>query len=340
VPTASDVLAICERPDPAALPERAADWLAELGGPTVIRIAGRDRSRRRVVVTLLHGNEPSCCVAVHRWLREAATPAVDLSIIIAAVATAIRPPGFAYRTLPGARDLNRCFRPPFAGREGELAAAILKEIETAQPEALVDVHNNTGHNPPYGIGSRVDSMRLALTAYFARHYVHSNLRLGALMEAVEDAVPSCSIECGRAGDPAADQVALRGLRRFFGVDHIRAHPENHVSVLERPIRVSLRRGASLGVGDRPSGENDLTIAPDLDRHNFHPVPEGTTLGWLREGTWPLEATGPAGLDCSRDLFEVVGTALRSRRSWIPIMMTTDADIAASDCLFYIVHPRQ
>ncbi len=48
--------------------------------------------------------------------------------------------------LPGARDLNRCFVPPWSGPEGELAAEALRLLREAGCEALVDLHNNTGHN--------------------------------------------------------------------------------------------------------------------------------------------------------------------------------------------------
>ncbi len=324
------------RPAPGEVAASVEEWLRQLAGPTLIHVGGRDRERTRGVITLLHGNEPSGTRAVHRWLQEGRTPATDTFFVIAAVEAALHPPGFAHRMLPGRRDLNRCFVAPFEGREGQLAAAILAAIEEVQPEALIDMHNNSGHSPPYGIGTRVDPRCLALAALFADHYVLSDLDLGAVIEVIDDGIPSCTIECGRAGDPAADQTAAEGLAAFLAAERMPAVPDRSVTLLRHPIRVALKRGATIGVGEGPSPDYDLIIAADMDRHNFQPVAAGTTLGWIRDGAWPLEAHRSNGGECTREHFEVVGGELRTRRPLVPIMMTTDAAIAASDCLFYIV----
>ena len=60
-----------------ALPGDLPGFLGMLGGPTLIRLAGRDGSRTRVVTTLLHANEPSGVRAVLRYLREGERPATD-----------------------------------------------------------------------------------------------------------------------------------------------------------------------------------------------------------------------------------------------------------------------
>ena len=63
-------LCTIDRPAPETIPSDPVAWLRQLGGPTAIRLSGRDRSRCRTVVTLLHGNEPSGVRALHGWLRE------------------------------------------------------------------------------------------------------------------------------------------------------------------------------------------------------------------------------------------------------------------------------
>ena len=86
---------------------------------------------------------------------------------------------------------------------------------------------------------------------------------------------------------------------------------------------------------------DLTLVSDIDRHNFTPVMPGAPVGWVAPGApWPLEARGADGEDLSRDLFVARGGRLETRRGIIPIMMTTDATVALSDCLFYVVQPRE
>jgi hypothetical protein len=295
------------------------------------------------VATLLHGNEPSGIRALHAWLRADVEAATRVVCFIGAVSAARTPPGFAHRTLPGRRDLNRCFRPPWDGPDGAVAAEALQLLREAQPEALVDLHNNTGHNPAYGVGTRPTAAALNLTALFGSRFICTDLRLGALCEATADDCPTVTIECGRAGDPAADEVAHRGLASFLVTEqietrHVGASP---MTIYADPVRVSIRSGLRLTFGRGPVATADLTLAHDIDRHNFQPVLPGAPIGWLAPGTpWPLEARGAEGEDVSRDLFALRDGCVVTRRGLVPIMMTTDPVIAQADCLFYTVQLRE
>ena len=335
-------LRVLEAPPSApAWPPQPEAFLRGLDGPAFIHQPGRNPSRTRVVATLLHGNEPSGVRAVHAWLRSGATPAVDTVFFVGAVAAALEPPGFAHRVLFGRRDLNRCFLPPFDGPDGALAHELLERIRALEPEALVDLHNTTGHTPPYGVGPEGDPMRLGLTSLFADRYVMSDLRLGALIECVADAIPAIVVECGMAGDDEPDRVALEGLVRFLSTERLEllASPAG-LSVVERPVRVCLQPGLVLRYGASGSDEADLTMDAAIDRHNFESVAPGAVIGWLRrDGPWPFVATRSDGAEVSRDLFRVRDGVVEARRGFVPIMMTTDPAIAVQDCIFYAAQPR-
>jgi hypothetical protein len=133
------------------IPARVEDFLGLLGDASMITVKGRDTSRTRIVATLLHGNEPSGARAVRTWLATGQVPAVNAVIFVAAVRTALVPPGFANRFLPDRSDLNRCWLPPFDGRAGVFAHEVLRLLRESNAESLVDLHNNSGHNPPYGV---------------------------------------------------------------------------------------------------------------------------------------------------------------------------------------------
>ncbi len=336
------VVAVLGRPDPALLGATPVDLLRNLGGPALFRIPGRDRSRARGLTTLLHGNEPSGIRALHGWLCKGVIPAVDLVIFVGAVEAALAGEGFAHRMLPGRRDLNRCFQPPFDGEEGAVAAEALQLLREAGCDALVDLHNNTGHNPAYGVVTVLDAARLNLTALWAKRVVHSDLRLGTLVEATAGDFPGVALECGRAGDPAADRVAREGLEGYAALQTIeRRHVlASDLAVLEEPIRVCAREGLRLAFGERPAEGADLTLLGDLDRHNFEWLAPGVPVAFVGHGCgWPLEAFGADGEDVSRDLFTLRHGLLETRRAGIPIMMTTDIAVARSDCLFYFAKPR-
>ncbi len=330
-----------DAPEPADLGENVHEFLAWLGGPTLIRIPGRDSSRCRAVSTLLHGNEQSGTVAVHQLLRLAEQPAVDMLYFIGSVDAAVEPPGFAHRMLPGRRDLNRCFFPPFDGREGRIAEELLYQLRNANCEALVDVHNNSGKNPAYGIVTILDPEHIGLVSLFALRCIFSDLRLGSLTEATEGNFTSVTIECGRAGDPDADGVAFAGLQRYASCESLAAETKGPVAIYECPTRVCLTDGIMVQFSETPSHAHDLTLDPDLEQHNFEVLPAGTRLGWVADGApWPFEVRASDGHDRSRDYFEIVDRELRVKQDVVPTMMTADAFLAAADCLCYLVQTKE
>jgi len=333
----SDLLRLNEGSARTELPADPLDFLASLAGPTVWHVPGHDRTRTRVVTTLLHGNEPSGFLALHGWLREGVVPAVDAVCVLANVEAAALHPAFTHRSVTERRDLNRCFLGPFDDREGALAHAILDLVASEHPEALVDIHNNTGHNPPYGVGISPSREALALTGLFGDSFVWSHLELGALLEAV-DACPAITVEVGKSGEAAADAVARRGLAAFLeSASLFEAVSPAQVRVLKMPMRAQVAAGCSLVMAQRPDASADLTMPDDLDRHNFERVPVGSRIGWVRGEGWPLRLIDERGQDQSREYFERRGAELVARREFMPIMITVDAGIAKGDCVFYVVH---
>jgi len=324
------------------IPASVEAWLRELGGPLWLGVRGRDRSRTRVVTTLLHGDEPSGVRAVHAWLRAGAVPATDLVLLVVGVDAALAGPGFAHRVRPGGRDWNRVWLPPHEGAEGAVAREVLRRLEALRPEALVDLHNTSGHTPPYAVGPSDGPAALRLAGLFAPRLIHSRLRLGAVVEATDALCPSVTVECGRGGDPAADALAREGLARFAERDALGLDGSGPagVEILANPRRVSLSEGVRLAFAESPVEGVDLTVRPDVDRHNFEWLEPGRVLGWVRRGVeGPLQVLGEDGRDHAPELFSVRRGVLEIRRRVLPVMMTTDARSAELDCLFYVVQPR-
>ena len=360
-------LHLIDRPDPLAVPADAVAWLRELDGPTAIRVPGRDPSRLRIAVTLLHGNEPSGLRAVQAWLRSDAVPATDTLLVLGAIDAALAEPVLTTRQLPGAPDLNRVFAFPdqatkhgrFAqalleliadprteAKHGRFAQALLELIADPRTEALIDLHNNSGRNPAYGVIQRADPAESVLVGLFADTAVVYGLRLGALIELTADQLPSAVIECGLAGDPAADAVAHHGLQRFLGEDDLLDRLPPPLRVLGDPVRVEVAAGVTVAFdaeavdGRAREGSAQLLLDSAIDRLNFAAVSAGTVLGSVAAGApWPLVARGADGRDRSRELFAVEGSRLVTLCELTPIMMTTSPAIAHSDCVFYATSPR-
>ena len=329
---------LCEGARRDRIPADPLAFLDSLEGPTVWRVGGKDPSRVRMVTTLLHGNEPSGFLAIHDWLRSGEYPETDVVFVIAHVEAASHHPVFTHRRLPERRDLNRCFLGPFDDVEGEIARGILDVIADVKPEAVIDLHNNTGHNPAYGVGIEPTREALTLTALFGRDFVWSHLVLGALLEAVKDC-PAVTLEVGKSHDAGADRVAREGLSRFLTAKTLfeSGGPDPDVRVLLMPMRARLVPGTTLVMSNVPDAGADLTMPDDLDRHNFETVPTGSRVGWVKGEACPLELVDEEGVDRAPEYFEVKGGELVAKRPFMPIMITVDAVVAASDCLFYVVH---
>jgi hypothetical protein len=315
-------------------------FLEELGGPSLLRLNGRDGSRARAVSTLLHGNEPSGLRAIVRYLRSGEIPATDALFFVGAVGTALADPSFTHRALSGERDANRCWTPPWDSPQGEVALSVLDRLRSVRPECLVDIHNNTGRNPAYGVAFRLGVAELSLVSLFADRVVHTPIRLRTLVEGTADLFPSVTVECGRAGDREADDTAWRGLVSYLDRDAIDFRtPLRPLALLDSPVRVRVRPGVALAFGEVADPEAGLTISMGVDRHNFGRLSPGSAIGWVRgDGDWPIEAIDADGLERSQALFEVRDGTLITRHEFVPVMMTTNSVVAMSDCLFYAVQP--
>lgn len=314
-------------------------FLQEMAGPTLIHIPGRDRSRKRAMCTLLHGNEPSGTRGVFRFLKENIEPAVDLLCFIGSVRTALHEPMFFYRHLPEDKDLNRCFKEPFECDQGRLAKAILDILQDMNPEALIDIHNTSGMGPCFSVSMKQDPEHEALTSLFTDRMLVTGLKLGALFEYSERNVPTVTIECGGAQDPHADNIAYEGIVRFATQESVLTPQaaDWDLEVLREPVRLELRQDASITYSEAEDVYADVTLPPDVEHHNFGRILPDVPLGWVKPESWDkLIVKTPGGIDVKDKVLRLEGNRLYPAQALKLFMITTNATIAKSDCLFYAV----
>lgn len=327
-------------PKASEIGETVEDFLAILAQPTVIYIPGKSPTRTRAMVTLLHGNEPSGVIALHRLLMNNVIPAVDMIVIVVSVKSALLEPGFFYRNLPGYRDLNRCFKEPYDGEEGELTKAVIETLVNAKPEALVDIHNTSGAGPAFSVSIFDTPQHRALTALFTDLMIFTSIRLGALMELEHMPFPVITIESGGAQDRASHEIAYNGLLKYMCQEEIlNVDPAiySQVNVMANPVRIELSKDASLSYGREQDPESDLTLLPDVERFNFAIINELDSLGWLgKRGLSVLSAKTANGEEKIHELFQTEHHQLVPRKKLRLFMVTPRSTIARSDCLFYAI----
>lgn len=334
------VIPLWYNPPADQLGSNEVEFLDRLGGPTCLVIPGIDHSRCRFVVTLLHGNEPSGTIALHRWLRQPREiPAVDIYCVIMNIEAALCEPQFSLRQLPGRRDLNRCFGKPLDDPEGKLANSLLALIHQYRPEALVDIHNTSGMGPSFGVAVFYDRQHDALVSNFTERLVVTDLRLGALMELSDGDVPTVTIECGGSQDPASHQVAYDGLQRYTSLNQLFVNPDTDwpLEVLHHPMRLELDPTMRIAYAEQCLGDADLCLRIDIEHFNFGEVCANTPLGWINSRGWAgLKVVDSRG-DNYRDSFlRQAGGQLYPAARLKLFMITSNPAIAISDCLCYAV----
>ncbi|PLW82347.1 succinylglutamate desuccinylase [Kineobactrum sediminis] len=314
-------------------------FLRYLGGPTCIFLDGMDSSRTRAFVTLLHGNEPSGAMALFRWLKSDRQAAANTVCIVASVEAALASPCFSQRMLPGSRDLNRCFRPPFEGDQGRLAREILEILRLYHPEAVVDMHNTSGSGPAFGVCTHMDRQHDALVSLFTRRMIVTRLNLGALMEISEHNYPTVTVEVGGRLDECAHELAWTGLCEYLQRPRVLAGDEADwgVELLRNPIRLELNPGIGLAYSEYPEPTFPVVLRPDIEHLNFGVVQPEVPLGWVNDELHTLFRAQDASGRCAVSrLLRVEEGRLFPAAPLKLFMITTNAAIARSDCLFYAI----
>ncbi len=327
-------------PKPEEIGSNPIEFLDFLGGPASILLTGEDQGRTRALVTLLHGNEPSGTMALFRWLKSGRRPAVNILCIVASVAAARALPEFSHRLLPGRRDLNRCFRPPYNDQEGELAESILRELGSHQPEAVIDIHNTSGSGPSFALATFMDQQHDALVSMFTNRLIITHLRLGALMEISEYLSPTVTIECGGREDDEAHEVAFSGLQKYFLQPDV-LHTQQKdwgLEVLQNPVRLELKSDCEVVFGSRNASPHRLVLDPNIEHLNAGITCRDTFLGWTdAKSLTEIFSSKNSRDQCVLDsLLYINDNRLLTRQDLKLFMVTTNPEIIKMDCLFYAV----
>ena len=335
----SSYLNYIENPNPDDIGSSIESFLQWLGQATAIWVTGKNASKTRAVCTLLHGNEPSGTKAIFNYLKSKETPKFNTLFIIASVEAAATVPLFSNRMLPGKRDLNRCFIPPYNDQQGQTAKAIWDLIMHIKPECLIDIHNTSGSGPAFGVAITEDKHHVALISLFTNDLIVTDLRLGALMELSEKDVITVTVECGGAQDPAAEIIAQEGLHRYLSSEFVLAEEESEypVNIYHNPIRLETKDQGEVAYDEHPCDKAVITLPEHAENFNYGMLTKDESIGHLNNnGFLQLTAKDHLGNERLTDFFEERQGKLYARHPLKIFMMTTIPLIAKTDCLFYFI----
>jgi hypothetical protein len=327
-------------------------FLLSLIGLTVIDISGDNTDEWRVISTLLHGDEPSGLIALHRWLTNESTlprPKTNIRIIIASVEAATYQHLFRHRYLPDGIDLNRCFNESSIKNSDEAsnqnidgyiqrAKLIEMAIREVNPKAIIDLHNTSGNGPAFAVSTLINSDVLSLASYFCDTLILSDISLGAMME-LSFSCPVVTIECGGSNDDQAHDVAYNGIKKFTDYDSHCALPQDKaVQILYKPLRLVIKADRKLSFSEHDEGYSGVTLRKNIEQFNYGGCCDGLLLGWLDDkGLENLELLNDQGTDVIESYFKKVDNKLICAAHLKIFMASNQCNIARTDCLFYVVN---
>lgn len=305
-----------------------------LTGATLIRLPGR-RAPALFVSVLLHGNEDSGLAGVQQVLRDHAGRELPraLAVLVGNVGAARE----GLRRLDGQPDYNRVW-PGTVEHAHTAEAAAMAHAHRLVTEhgvfAALDIHNNTGINPHYGVVSRLDAATLHLALLFSRTVVWFRGLPGTQTASFAGIAPAVAVECGKPGQPAnaraaADFIAAALHLAEFPVHDVR---EQDIDLYHSVAIVRLRPDVSFSFGDAAA---QVRFSAQLDHMNFRELSAGAVFGHC-EHAMPLDVRDESGADVAAMFFASDAGRLCLQRPAMPAMLTLDERVVRQDCLCYLM----
>ena len=304
------------------LPDSLADLPAtaladELGGPTLFDLR-KGKHAPLFVSVLLHGNEVSGWDAVRGLLGDFCD--VSALLFIANVDAARE----GVRALPGQVDFNRVWEGGNTA-EAAVAAELTAFVARANPYLAVDIHNNTGQNPPYSVICRADLRTLEFAGAFAQRVLLASQPGGFQTRRFTRFCTAVTVEVGTPDDPESTTRASEFLAKLLD-----NYPEPPAETWN-PETLSLFETVA-----RVTVTDATEIEPAMQRFNFRSAPAGTAL--TRSG--PLSAQSADGMPIGSRYFTSDSNAAVLTRPTILAMYTRDLESARRDCLCYFLEPLE
>ena len=306
-------------------------WIIE--GPTLIELPGK-QGAPLFVSGLMHGNEDSGLVAIQELLRRRASDdlARPMMILIGNVAAARD----GMRRLEDQPDYNRVWpgcTEDCDSDEAKIMAQVHERVVERQAFAAIDIHNNTGRNPHYGVICVEDEGVMTLASLFAPRAVLFRGLPGTQTTSFSGHIPAITVECGQSGSMANAQAAADFVETVLSLETLgTANGHQDLRLFHTLAQVRVRADVALS---RNAATSWLMLEDDLDSRNFTDVPEGFGFGETN-CAMPFEAVDENGDDVADAFFQVSEGHVRLKRSAVPAMLTTQERIIRQDCLCYLM----
>ncbi len=306
--------------------------------PTLIHLKG-DKGPALFVSILLHGNEFSGLEIMQEILKKYKdTQGYMLPRSIWLFVGNVEAASQGLRRFNDELDFNRAW--PGTTEPGaptaKLITEVMKRITEDELFAAIDLHNNTGKNPPYGCISSVNEKNKYLSSFFNHIAMVFHTPKGVSTMAFDDICPAITLECSTPGNRLGIDRAVALIDDLMHMDHFpdKPLPSHDLQLVQNSAVLKIAKGVNFGFEDE-EGSFDLTLIENFDRHNFTQlnISEVFAHSILDK---PLIATAEDGTDLTDELISNKNGAISLKKPLMPAMITLDKRIIMQDCLCYLL----
>ena len=306
--------------------------------PTLIHLKG-DKKPALFISILLHGNEYSGLQIMQEILKKYKnTQGYTLPRSIWLFVGNVEAASQGLRRLDNELDFNRAWpgtKEPDAPT-AKLIAEVMKKITEDELFAAIDLHNNTGKNPPYGCISVVNEKNKYLSSFFNHIAMVFHTPKGVSTMAFDDICPAITLECSTPGNRLGIDRAVALIDDLMHMDHFpdKPLPSHDLQLVQNSAVLKIAENVNFGFEDE-KGNFDLTLIENFDRHNFTRLETSEIFAYTTLDK-PLIATAEDGTDITNELIRNDNGAISLKKPLMPAMITLDKRIIVQDCLCYLL----
>lgn len=299
----------------------------------MIQIEG-ESDKTIFISTLLHGNETSGILALNRFLKQylGKKPPHNLCIFYGNTLAASR----ALRHLPEQPDWNRIWCPQELPESFEkmMAQELLSFVSQLPLMACIDIHNNTGNNPPYGCINHTGMNFQKLSALFDEKMIYFTEPHQVLSMCLAPYAPSMTIEAGLPGEVNGIDLIVVFLNKLMNISSIdEMEAPTKTSLYQTVARVIIPKDLDIDFEFSRKSHNHYSLLKNIEDFNFHQISKQTLLGFCKK---PFLVTDDDGRNVFDQYFEFYEGELRTKIPITPAMLTKNQYVLKSDCLCYIM----
>ena len=309
--------------------------------PTLIHLKG-EKHPALFISILLHGNEFSGLQIMQDILKKyQTTEGYKLPREIWLFVGNVDAAQMGVRLRDGQTDFNRAW-PGTLEPDSDTAILIQDVMERITREELfasIDLHNNTGQNPPYGCISIVNEKNKYLASFFNHIAMVFRSPKGVSTMAFDALCPAITLECSTPGNEPARRRAFDLIDDLMHMDHFptKPLPTHDLQLVKNSATIKINANVTFCFEDDlgNSSDMDLTVVKNFDHHNFTLLEKNEVFAYAKVDK-ALLVTSPEGKDITEEILQNDNGKISLKKALMPAMISMDKKIVLQDCLCYLL----